>query len=353
MKKLAHRVIFTSTIAAAILLSGCGGGAIPQDATPDTTNTQQTQTTQQAGAPTTLGGTPSSNWSLHMTAKKLFPGNPDTTVNKYCKTVVGNMNQCQLYDGNDGDSRLVGVETIVGPEMYGNFTNDEKKLWMPTKDLMLATQTTMPELDAQQFDNAAQSFSNKYSKIYLLWDPGKINIPTGSPLVTVINTTAAAGASPTITTGTTLTAAPTTAGATTTASATTANTSTAPTTTGGFTFATFDIAKLITAGLTDKKGNFETSILQRNQVGSLELYKLKDRIGLHQYANTSHVMFIISGKGEFTIGDKKVPVSGGMVVLLPAGTPHAFKNLGGKDSPLVFVTFKTPYDENDAVKWME
>lgn len=348
---------------ASLALSGCGGSAIPQDEIPADT-TPQSGASQQTQAMQTLAGKPSENWSLHFTAKKLFPGNPDTTVNKYCKSVVGNMTQCQLYDGNDTDSRLVGVETIVGPEMYGTFTDGEKKMWMPTKDLLLATSANMPDpaaqgarqaiasqppdADAQQFANVAQSFSSKYSKVYLLWDPGKINIPTGSPMMTVMNTSIASG-----------TVAGTTAAPTLATTAAT-NGQPAPVSNGGFTYAAFDIAKLLTAGLTDVKGNFESSILQRNNIGSLELYKLKDRIGLHEYTNTTHLMFIVSGKGEFTIGDgtardggaKKVPVNGGMVVVIPAGTPHAFKNLGGKDAPLVFVTFKNPYDEG-GVKWME
>lgn len=362
---------FSILIITAFLLAGCGGSAIPQDEIPTTDTTIVTQQTQAVSTPTggcaaiangAPGGTgpckPSDGWTLHITAKKLFPGSPDTTVHKYCKTVVGNMSQCQLYNGNDSDSRLVGVETIVGPEMYGTFTDTEKKMWMPTKDLLLTTAASMPEADAQQFANVAQSYANNYSKVYLLWDPGRLNIPTGSPLVTVMNTAVASGS----VAGSTAT--PPLSGAT----AGTEVAATTPVSNGGFTFATFDIGKLLTAGLSDKKGNFETSVLQRNNVGSLELYKLKDRIGLHSYTNTTHLMFIVSGKGEFTIGDgrkaiasgapgeagsgKKVPVNGGMVVVIPSGTPHVFKNLGGKDTPLVFVTFKNPYDEA-GVKWLE
>src|SRR6185369_15356485 len=68
-----------------------------------------------------------------------------------------------------------------------------KKLWLPTKDLMQSTMTAMPDLDSQQFTNVAQSLSSDYSKVYLLWDPGRINIPTGSPMVTVMNAPVSSG----------------------------------------------------------------------------------------------------------------------------------------------------------------
>jgi len=321
-----------------LLLSGCGGSNEPaQDNTSTSGNTQeQTQLSQQS---TANYKSPDQGWSLHMTAKKLFPGNPDMTVNMYCKSVVGNMTECQIYDSSDNDARLVGMEVIVGPEMYNTFLSEEKKLWLPSKDQMQLISANMPDLSSDQFTNFTQSLSGSYSKVYLLWDPGKLNLPTGNPQVTIISNTVSSGTPQSNNTAGNPSQPVSTAG-----SSSSGN--------GGFTFGAFDIAKLVSAGLEQKKSNFESSVLQRNSVGSIELYKLKDRIGLHQYSNTTHVMFIVSGKGEFTIGDKKQEVSGGMVVIIPNGTPHAFKNLGGKDQPLIFVTFKTPYDEN-GVKWLE
>ena len=322
------------------LFSGCWGGGNNQDAEQlvdaQATPSQQTQELK----------APAESWSLHLKAKNVLPGNPDMSVDKYCKSVVGNMTECQIYESNDADARLVGMEVIVGNEMYSGFSAAEQKNWVLTKDLMQQTSVAMPDLSAEQFTNVAQSFAGNYSKVYLLWDPGKINLPTGNPVVTVANMVAA--------TGTTLVTAgkPATPAAIITSSTQASSAAESAITSGGFKFAAFDIAKIVAAGLETKKGNFESSVLQRNDAGSVELYRLKDRIGLHQYDNTTHVMFIISGKGEFTVGDKKQAVSGGMVVIIPNGTPHAFKNTEGKDSPLVFVTFKTPYDEQ-GVKWLE
>lgn len=328
------------------LLAGCGGSAVPQDETPDDTPVQTQQQTQQTGPL----GAPADSWTLHMTTKKLFPGNPEMTVHKYCKSVVGNMTQCQLFDSGDGDARLVGVETMVGPEMYSTFTDDEKKLWMPTKDLMQTTMAAMPELDAQQFTNVAQSLSNKYSKVYLLWDPGRINLPTGSPIVTVMNTAVA--------TGTTSTSAgtPAAAGSTPAAPGQTpggqpvADQPAPAPAPGGYTFAAFDIAKIVARGLEQKKGNFESSILQTGSTGSVQVVSLKGTIGSHTFANTTQIIYIVSGSGEFTVGDKKQTVSSGMVVVIPNGTDHSFKNSGTKDNPLVFVNLKTPFDDA-SVKW--
>ncbi len=345
--KSQHKLQLLGTVLVALFLAGCGGSAVPQDETPDDTGAAQTQQQTQQTATFT---SPPEGWTLHMTVKKLFPGNAEMTVHKYCKSVIGNMMQCQLYDGNDGDSRLVGVETMVGSEMYSTFTADEKKLWMPTKDLMQTTMASMPDIDAEQFNNVAQSLSNKYSKVYLLWDPGRINLPTGSPIVTVMNTAVATGTTSTPAGAAGTPAAVSGAPGTAPAGQPGESTQPAPTNDGGYKFATFDIAKLVAGGLDQKKGNFESSILQTGSTGSVQVVSLKGTIGSHTFTNTTQVIYIVSGSGEFTIGDKKQPVGSGMVVVIPNGIDHSFKNSNTKDNPLVFVNFKTPFDDTN-VKW--
>src|SRR5258708_944239 len=115
-KKILEKAQVFGILFAVFLLAGCGNSAVSQDTTPDTASAPTQQTQQQVA--TVL---PPNGWTIHMTAKKLFPGNPDTTVNKYCKSVAGNMTECQLYDGNTSDSRLVGVETMVDAQIYNNF----------------------------------------------------------------------------------------------------------------------------------------------------------------------------------------------------------------------------------------
>jgi mannose-6-phosphate isomerase-like protein (cupin superfamily) len=43
-----------------------------------------------------------------------------------------------------------------------------------------------------------------------------------------------------------------------------------------------------------------------------------------------------SGSYEFTLGDKTFTQEGNVEVLIPAGTTHSIKNLGGKDSKIYY-----------------
>ncbi len=48
------------------------------------------------------------------------------------------------------------------------------------------------------------------------------------------------------------------------------------------------------------------------------------------------LVFMESGSYEFTLGDKTFTQEGNVEVLIPAGTTHSIKNLGGKDSEIYY-----------------
>ena len=79
LKTHGKKITAASITMALFLLSGCGGAA-PQEETPTDETTAPVQT-QQTTIP--AAGNPSQAWELHMTTKKLFPGNPEITVHKY------------------------------------------------------------------------------------------------------------------------------------------------------------------------------------------------------------------------------------------------------------------------------
>ncbi len=47
----------------------------------------------------------------------------------YCKPVSGGLIECQLYDSDATDAKLVGVEVIVDAATYNGFTAAEKAQW--------------------------------------------------------------------------------------------------------------------------------------------------------------------------------------------------------------------------------
>ena len=103
-----------------------------------------------------------------------------------CKAVAGGMTQCLLFESDEPDARLVGVEVIVGPEVYGAFSAEEKAMWHYHKTEIPKVQATLPDLSAEEAAKVVKSIEETYGKIYLLWDPSANNVATGSPSVTIL-----------------------------------------------------------------------------------------------------------------------------------------------------------------------
>lgn len=130
---------------------------------------------------------PSDGWALHIDAKKHFPGNNSFIAHHYCKPVSNGLTECQLYDSDNADARLVGVEVIVGPEIYNNFSTIEKRFWHYHKTEIPKVEATLPDIsDPQEAEKIVKSIEETYGKLYVLWDPSKGGLPVGTPTVTVL-----------------------------------------------------------------------------------------------------------------------------------------------------------------------
>ena len=129
---------------------------------------------------------PTDGWSLHIDAKLHFPGKPEMIAHHYCKPVSGGLTECQLYDSDAADARLVGAEVIIAPEVYKKFTAAEKKMWHYHKIEIPTVSATLPDLSQEEAAKVVKSIEETYGKIYLLWDPGVATVPTGRPTVTIL-----------------------------------------------------------------------------------------------------------------------------------------------------------------------
>lgn len=129
---------------------------------------------------------PSEGWTLHIDALWHFPGKPGMVAHHYCKPVTGGLTECQLYEGDAPNARLVGVEVIVDAATWQKFSGAEKAKWHYHKTEIPKVSATLPDLSPEEAAKVVKSIENTYGKIYLLWDPSRQNLPTGNPSVNVL-----------------------------------------------------------------------------------------------------------------------------------------------------------------------
>ena len=61
-------------------------------------------------------------------------------------------------------------------------------------------------------------------------------------------------------------------------------------------------------------------------------------VAKHYHADANEIQIVLAGSGTEWLGDKKVALKPGLMLIIPAGTPHA----GTTDPNLKIVAFKTP-----------
>lgn len=132
------------------------------------------------------GTTPTGGWNIHVDAEKHFGANPSEIAHHWCKPVSGGLFECQIYNSDAPDARLVAVETIVTPATYRSFSPAEQQLWHYHKVEIPKVNATMPDMTAQQSAKMIASMLDTYGKVWLLWDPVASSDPIGMPTITIL-----------------------------------------------------------------------------------------------------------------------------------------------------------------------
>jgi len=130
---------------------------------------------------------PSDGWTLHVDAIGHFPGDPQLVAHHWCKPVAGGLIQCQLYDSDAPDARLVGSEMIVSAETFATFDAAEQAQWHYHRQEIPAVEATLPDLSPEEAAKVVESLQETYGKVYLFWDPALGDEPIGQPSVVLVH----------------------------------------------------------------------------------------------------------------------------------------------------------------------
>jgi Protein of unknown function (DUF1264) len=130
---------------------------------------------------------PSTGWTIHIDAEKHFgDAHPTEIAHHWCKQVSGGLTECQIYDSDAPDARLVEVETIVSPAVYNSFSPAEQAYWHWHKVEIPKVNAKLPDMTPDQAAKLVASMTDTYGKVWMLWDPMSGANPVGAPTVIVL-----------------------------------------------------------------------------------------------------------------------------------------------------------------------
>jgi hypothetical protein len=123
------------------------------------------------------------NYGLHVCAFHIAKDDPAYQIEShhYCTAVKGGVFQCTLYDKDKGDARLIGVEYIVGDDLYQKLPAEEKPYWHPHGYEIAAGLLTFTGIKDDCEKKLVKGLQKTWGKVWQTWPDPTRDLPIGKP----------------------------------------------------------------------------------------------------------------------------------------------------------------------------
>jgi hypothetical protein len=125
---------------------------------------------------------PSDGYGLHIDAKRHITDLPNWVVHHYCKSLKDGVIQCLLFESDDPDAHLIGVETVIDAKAYAALSPDEQQKWHYHKVEIPLVDAKLPDLKPEEAAKVVQALQETYGKVVIFWEPGQ-SAPIGDPVI--------------------------------------------------------------------------------------------------------------------------------------------------------------------------
>ncbi len=103
-------------------------------------------------------------------------------VDHYCSHLNADVFQCVIYDSDQPNARLIGVEYVISEALFKQLPEEEKKLWHSHRYEVMSGQLTAPGLSDAAEKELMKEFVSTYGKTWHLWQVDRGDkLPLGLP----------------------------------------------------------------------------------------------------------------------------------------------------------------------------
>jgi mannose-6-phosphate isomerase-like protein (cupin superfamily) len=110
----------------------------------------------------------------------------------------------------------------------------------------------------------------------------------------------------------------------------------------------FDVQEQVKKG--DQRTGFTLQELVKTSNYTVGAVAIQEEIKMHRHADGDHNLYILSGQGTVTLGDRQIPIKPGMLINIPKGLPHEIRAQGGEVTLLDFA--QPPFDPQK-MEWVK
>lgn len=171
---------------AMLLLANCGGENTPSKVDAPGDDTSARTRGLEAGASLLQDKTPLRTLDAYLDGFHFANGSLDAQMeaHHYCGHVNEEVIQCALFDGNDEDAKLIGIEYIVSSALFAKLPADEKHLWHSHAHEVRSGELVAPGIPQIAEHELMEKIANTYGKTWHTWHTEeKQALPLGVPML--------------------------------------------------------------------------------------------------------------------------------------------------------------------------
>jgi hypothetical protein len=171
-------------IVSILLLLACGGKNKESNVeAPGAEKTPKTKTLE-VGAEVIQDKTPVKQLSMYLDGFHFYSGQMEGQMeaHHYCTKLNEDVTQCVIFDGNDKDAKIMGVEYIISEKLFKTLAEEERKLWHSHVYEVKSGTLIAPGLPKAAEHELMEEIVSTYGKTFHTWHTDKdLELPLGTP----------------------------------------------------------------------------------------------------------------------------------------------------------------------------
>jgi hypothetical protein len=181
-----NRATQLASFAAVLTCAGCGGKNTESAIQAPGTDTTAKTDVLEVGAALMQNKEPLKALNAYMDGFHFYNGNMKGQIeaHHYCALLNEDVTQCVIFDGNEKDAKIMGVEYILSAEQFTGLPTNEKHMWHSHVHEVRSGQLIAPGIPEVAEKEFMRKIAGTYGKTWHTWhtDQGK-ELPLGSPML--------------------------------------------------------------------------------------------------------------------------------------------------------------------------
>ena len=126
--------------------------------------------------------TPQNGFDLHVDAKHYVKAER-VAVHHWCKTIDEKLIECLLFDSDNKNANLVGIETIVTNNIWATFTEEQQIEWHDHATEIVEAEAVLPDTPEEEAVKIVDFLKGTHGRVIYIWNFPEDEWPITKPFL--------------------------------------------------------------------------------------------------------------------------------------------------------------------------